>query len=53
MIAWFARNSVAANLLLVTIVMGGLLALDNIRLEVFPDAEPQTVNVRVALRGAT
>ncbi len=53
MIAWFARNSVAANLLLVTIVAGGLLAASNIRLEVFPDAEPQVVNVSVFLRGAT
>ncbi len=53
MISWFARNSVAANLLLVTIVMGGLLAIKNIRLEVFPDAEPQSVSVSVALRGAT
>ena len=33
--------------------MGGLLALKNIRLEVFPDAEPQSVNVSVSLRGAT
>lgn len=53
MISWFARNSVAANILLVTIVMGGLLAANHIRLEVFPDAEPQSVNVSVSLRGAT
>ncbi|MDJ0709013.1 MAG: efflux RND transporter permease subunit [Woeseiaceae bacterium] len=53
MIAWFARNSVAANLLLVTIVVGGLMAASNIRLEIFPDAEPQVVNVNVFLRGAT
>jgi|GEM_PF-5806903 len=27
MISWFARNSVAANLLMVTIIISGLLAL--------------------------
>ncbi|MBT8077764.1 MAG: efflux RND transporter permease subunit, partial [Gammaproteobacteria bacterium] len=54
MISWFARNSVAANLLMVTIIIGGLLALNNgVRLEIFPNAEPDTVTVSVPLRGAT
>ncbi|MEM7431958.1 MAG: efflux RND transporter permease subunit [Pseudomonadota bacterium] len=53
MIAWFARNSVAANLLFVTIIVSGLLALNNVRLDVFPDAEPDAISVSVFLRGAT
>ena len=53
MIAWFARNSVAANLLLVTIVLSGLLGVKMIRLDLFPDAEPNVISVRVVLRGAT
>lgn len=54
MISWFARNSVAANLLMVTIIIGGLLALQNgVRLEIFPFSEPDTVTVSVPLRGAT
>ncbi|MEO1573962.1 MAG: efflux RND transporter permease subunit, partial [Pseudomonadota bacterium] len=54
MIAWFVRNSVAANLLMFSIFMGGFMALqNNILLEVFPPAEPDTVSVNVALRGAT
>jgi multidrug efflux pump subunit AcrB len=54
MISWFARNSVAANLLMVTIVIGGLLALQGgVRLEIFPISEPDTVTVSVPLRGAT
>ncbi len=54
MISWFARNSVAANLLMITIILGGILALnDGIRLEVFPHSEPDTVTVSVPLRGAT
>jgi len=54
MISWFARNSVAANLLMVTIIISGLLALQNgVRLEIFPIGEPDTVTVSVPLRGAT
>jgi multidrug efflux pump subunit AcrB len=54
MISWFARNSVAANLLMVTIMIGGALALnDGVRLEIFPFSDPDTVTVSVPLRGAT
>lgn len=54
MIAWFARNSVAANLLMFSIFIGGFVALqNNILLEVFPPAEPDTISVGVTLRGAT
>jgi multidrug efflux pump subunit AcrB len=54
MISWFARNSVAANLLMVTIIVGGLLAISKgVRLEVFPPIEPDAVNITVPLRGAT
>jgi len=54
MIAWFARNSVAANLLMVIIMVGGAIALNSgIRLEIFPFTEPDTVTVSVPLRGAT
>ena len=54
MISWFARNSVAANLLMFAIIIGGLVSLNNgVRLEVFPDFALDQVNVRVPLRGAT
>ena len=54
MISWFARNSVAANLLMITIITGGILALnDGVRLEIFPFSDPDTVSVVVPLRGAT
>jgi multidrug efflux pump subunit AcrB len=54
MIAWFARNSVAANLLLIAIAVGGLLAIQTgVTLEVFPPAEPRRIDVGVSLRGAT
>ena len=54
MIEWFARNSVAANLLMVAIVMSGLITMfSGVKLEIFPPSEPETISVSVALRSAT
>lgn len=54
MIAWFARNHVAANLLMVTILFAGFYSLaSRIPLEVFPSFETDRINVSVTLRGAT
>jgi multidrug efflux pump subunit AcrB len=54
MIAWFARNDVAANLLLVAIVIGGLYSLTSLlKLEVFPEFAVDVISVSVPLRGAT
>ncbi len=54
MIAWFARNHVAANLLMATLLIIGLFSLvKRIPMEVFPTLEPQQVNVSISLRGAT
>lgn len=54
MIAWFTRNPVAANLLMFSIIVAGLLTLKTeLTLEVFPDPEPDTISVSVPLRGAT
>ena len=54
MIAWFARNDVAANLLLVTIVLLGLYsAYEKIAVEVFPSSDPDTISVSMVLRGST
>ncbi len=38
-IAWFARNSVAANLLMIIIILGGLLTANTIRKQFFPAVE--------------
>ncbi|WP_440905056.1 efflux RND transporter permease subunit [Catenovulum sp. SX2] len=54
MIAWFARNHVAANILLICIASAGLYSLFNrIPLEVFPTFAPDTISVNVTLRGST
>jgi multidrug efflux pump subunit AcrB len=52
-IAWFARNGVAANLLLLVVVVGGLLSLGRIRKEIFPEFSSDMITVSVAYRGAS
>ena len=55
MIAWFARNGVAANLLMFAILISGIgtLFLGSIPVEVFPEFERNEISVRVPYRGAT
>ena len=54
MIAWFTKNHVAANLLLISIVFAGLFSLTTqIPLEVFPSFETDRISVSVSLRGST
>lgn len=55
MIAFFARNGVAANLLLLGIVLAGVYALASrkIPLEVFPEFESRNISISVPYRGAT
>ena len=52
-IAWMASNSVAANLLMIVMIIGGLLMIRNIGQEFLPQTEPDSITVRVALPGAT
>ncbi len=54
MIEWFAKNPVAANLLMIGILMLGFVSLfTGVKLEIFPLSTPDTVSVNVTLRGAT
>ena len=54
LIEWFARNPVAANLMMVVIVAYGLYAtIFKIPLEVFPIFEQDIINITVAYPGAT
>ena len=52
MIEWFARNSVAANLMMVFIIVSGILATTNVREEVFPEIELDRIQVEVPYLGA-
>ncbi len=54
MIAWFARNDVAANLLMVVIIALGLYSSVNlIPLEIFPDTSRNIITVEATYRGAS
>ncbi|MEC7241611.1 MAG: efflux RND transporter permease subunit, partial [Myxococcota bacterium] len=52
-IAWMAKNTVAANLLMMFIIVGGLLNLRTTKQEVFPEFEVDLVTVGVAYPGAS
>lgn len=53
LIAWFARNSVAANLLMIFILAGGLLTYHTvINKQMFPQGEFNVVRVSVGYPGA-
>ncbi len=51
-IRYMARNHVAANILMAVLLIGGLVALRNIKVEVFPDVELDMVSASVAYPGA-
>ncbi|MCP4642150.1 MAG: efflux RND transporter permease subunit [bacterium] len=52
-IAWMAGHSVAANLIMLIFIVGGVISLRNIQQEFFPDIAPDTVSVSVAYPGAS
>lgn len=52
-LAWFASNHVAANLLMLLIIVAGLFAIFSAKLEVFPEFSLDMVNITVPYLGAT
>ena len=52
-IAWMAGHSVAANLIMLMCLVGGFIALRNIKQEVFPNIAIDAVNVSVSYPGAS
>lgn len=53
LIAWFVRNPVAANLLMVMFLLGGAVSAFTLQTEVFPTIQPRSVQVAVIYPGAT
>ena len=51
-IAWFARNPVAANLMMVFIIMSGAIATQVVKEEVFPEIDLDRVSITVPYLGA-
>ncbi|MEG3768839.1 efflux RND transporter permease subunit, partial [Alteromonas sp. 14N.309.X.WAT.G.H12] len=52
-IAWFARNTVAANLLMGFIIIMGLYAYFSIQRQMFPNIELNSVRITVSYPGAS
>lgn len=53
LITWMAGNSVAANLLMLLLVIGGLIAASKITQEVFPSYDLDIISVSVRYPGAS
>ncbi len=54
LIAWFARNGVAANILMFAIlIVGGYLAFNKIVLRELPDFPSRDIHISVAYPGST
>lgn len=52
-LAWFARNPVAANLLMITLLAVGLINAINMRTEGFPPNVPNQVSISVNFEGGS
>ena len=52
-VGWFAENHVAANLLMLFLLLAGALTGLTMKLEVFPEASLDRVNISMAYSGAS
>lgn len=52
-ISWFAENHVAANLLMMFLIIAGIFTCLGIKLEVFPDTSPDTITISALYPGAS
>ena len=52
-IAWMASNSIAANLAMVILIIGGLIFSTRVTQEVFPEFNLDSITVRVPYPGAS
>ncbi len=53
LIAWFAGNHVAANLLMIFMVLAGVFTLFSIKLEVFPETSLDKISITTQYLGAS
>ena len=53
MLAWFIDNPVAANLLMIILLVGGTFSLVSMHKEEFPSIEPGIIQISVPYLGAS
>lgn len=51
-IAWFSSNGVAANLLMMFIILAGIASILTIKIQIFPEFETRMITVNMAYPGA-
>ena len=51
-VAWFARNPVAANLMMVFIIVSGLIATTTVKEDAYPEVELDLISIQVPYLGA-
>ncbi len=51
-VSWFATNPVAANLLMLSLVVGGLMTVPAVKIELFPEFSLEMISVSVPYPGA-
>jgi multidrug efflux pump subunit AcrB len=52
-LAWFAKNHVAANLLMLLIIVGGIMNIFTMKIEIFPEISVDIITVTVPYLGAS
>ena len=52
-IAWFAGNHVAANLLMLFLILAGIFTIFSIKLEVFPETSLDRISITTEYLGAS
>ncbi|MEO1596468.1 MAG: efflux RND transporter permease subunit [Pseudomonadota bacterium] len=53
LLAWFAHNAVAANLLMAFLLLGGIAFVGRTNAEILPQIDPRVVSLQVSYPGAT
>lgn len=53
LVAWFASNAVAANLLMAALLVGGVLMMGRTNAEILPQIDPRAISINVGYPGAT
>ncbi len=52
-VAWFAENHVAANLLMIFLLLAGLMTALSIKIEIFPESAPDRIMITTEYPGAS
>ena len=52
-ISWMAHNPVAANLVMIVILVGGLIAMTRVKVETFPEFDIDEVSISIPYPGAS